>query len=799
MLQLFSYHIRLRVATALLSAALIAYQIAVIQLLSFVQWYHYANMVISIALLGFGAAGTLLAILQRYMLKHSMLLLPVLMICSGFCMAAAVWLSRTGSARFDSYLLFIERAQWLALFFNYLLFFLPFFFGALALGIIFIKYVADIGKVYFSNLLGSGIGAFIAIALAWYFVPASFPVVVACLAIVPGVALITHNNRWYIMPFAAGSFVLSVYLIVQPVDLSMSAYKSLSRTLNLPDARIIFQRPSPYGFVQVVSAEALRYAPGLSLAFAGEVPVKQAVFNNGDWFGPVVSWHPVDSPHILDYTTTALPYFIKKRNKVLVLYAATGSAVSHALSHDALDIDAVEPQRAIMDLLKYQLAKNNDSLFWRSQVTTHSTEPRTFLSKTNKKYDLIQLPLVGSFGGGAGLYAMQEEYLLTKEAFIRMWDLLEKDGMISITTWMDYPFRNPLKITATLAETLEHVGLPEYSSNLAAVRSWGTVTFILKKTPFIPNDTMQMRRFCNTYFFDPLLMPGLQQEERNFYNEINDTNFFSYTNKILSADKKDLYKTYGFHIQPATDDKPYFSQFLRWQSLPYLAAVFGQQSVSFLELGWLISAITFLQVSLLALILIIVPLLKTGRRGSNKGWIFIYFGGLGIGYMLLEIVLIQKFILFFGNPVYAAAMVIGCMMLASGAGSYTSALWQLNRFTMQRILLVIVSALLLYTLYLSPFLQSILSLPGWLKIFISFIAIALPAFFMGMPFPLGLRLLSTIEIQSVPWAWGINGCMSVISSAAAALLVAEAGFTIIMLLTALSYALCLLSVYLYRT
>ncbi len=157
--RLLSFNSRLMMAIALLSVALIAYQVAIIQLLSYVQWHHYANMVISIALLGFGAAGTFLSLFREKLLTYSNRLLPLLMIASGLSMVIAVWTSRSDVARFDSWLLFVDKSQWLALFINYLLFFIPFFFGALALGIIFIKHVEEIGKFYFSNLFGSGIGA----------------------------------------------------------------------------------------------------------------------------------------------------------------------------------------------------------------------------------------------------------------------------------------------------------------------------------------------------------------------------------------------------------------------------------------------------------------------------------------------------------------------------------------------------------------------------------------------------------------------------------------------------------------
>ena len=166
--------------------------------------------------------------------------------------------------------------------------------------------------------------------------------------------------------------------------------------------------------------------------------------------------------------------------------------------------------------------------------------------------------------------------------------------------------------------------------------------------------------------------------------------------------------------------------------------------------------------------------------------------------MLLEIVLIQKFILFFGNPVYAAAFVICIMMLSSGAGSYYSTRLLPYRKMMQRILLLIFLILLLYTFFLSPLLNLVAGYSDFVRLFISLLVVALPAFLMGMPFPLGLRTLAGKEEKNLPWAWGVNGCVSVISAALAALLAVEAGFSIVILLAAIFYAVSLVSMYLFR-
>jgi len=166
--------------------------------------------------------------------------------------------------------------------------------------------------------------------------------------------------------------------------------------------------------------------------------------------------------------------------------------------------------------------------------------------------------------------------------------------------------------------------------------------------------------------------------------------------------------------------------------------------------------------------------------------------------MFFEIVLIQKFILFFGNPVYSAAIVICVMLLASGAGSYFSSRLLPARSTMQRILLIIFLILLVYTFFLSPLLQQVASLSDFFKLFISTIIIACPAFFMGMPFPLGLRMQAIIEEKNIPWAWGINSCMSVISAALATLLTVDAGFSVVIMLAAIFYIASMVSMFLVK-
>ena len=771
----------------MLSAAIIAFELVLIQLLSVAQWYHFAYMVISVALLGFGASGTVLALARRGLLNRFDGLLPVLMMACGATMASVVMLSQTPVARFDSYLLFVDPAQAGALLLTYLLFFVPFFLGALAIGLIFVKHVEQVGRYYFANLLGSGLGGPAALALLWIAAPERIPAVTGLLAIAAGLLIIPRRRHVRLLPVAAVAAALSVLFLLRPPELAHSPYKGLSALLNLPDAEVVLTHNSPDGLVQVVSAPALRTAPGLSLTYTGSVPVRQAVFTNGNMLGPVTAWSRGDTTHLLDHTASALPYVMQPRASALVLNAGTGDYVAHAVVHGVRRIVAVEPHGTVLALLHDELADLTDSLFYHPTVTTHHLEPRTYLAADTSRYDVITLPNVGAFGGTVGLSALQEQYTLTKEGLRAMWDRLTPRGAVSITVWMDYPFRYTLKTLATLAEVVEEAGVEDPAAHLAAIRSWGAVTFVLQRAPLTTEEIRRIRAFCMLQAFDPLVLPGLAEDDRDRFNQMQDDRFFAYVDQLLTPNRKALYAAYDFAIEPATDNRPYFGQFLRWRSLPRLAEQFGNQTAPFLEIGYLITGVTLIQIVLAALVLIVLPLFRLGWRGAGKGWTLVYFGGLGLGYLFVEIVLIQRFTLYLGHPLYATAAVLTTLLLGSGIGGYVSERFPAQPATLRRAAGAVALCILVYAAVLTPLLKASIALPLPLKALCAFVLIAPPAFVMGMPFPLGLRFLGRHSERQVPWAWGINGCLAVVSAALAAVLAVEGGFVMVMLLAAACY------------
>jgi spermidine synthase len=776
-------------ALALVSAALLAFQVALLQIIATSQWHHFAAFVISIALLGFGAAGTLLALTRDWMVTRQDQLLPVLLSACAVALAGALWLTRALFGGFDSLLLFVDPGELLRLVAVACLLMLPFLCGALAIGLIFTTGAERIGSYYFANMLGSGLGCPLGLIGLSLLLPQQLPPLYAMLPLAATGILLTGERLCAShLSLLLGSALTAVALL-HPAQLPLSQYKDLSRTLDLPGATIIAQHPAAAGQIHVVTAPGLRSAAGVSLNWSEPLPSTAAVFVNGDMFGSLPPAPGQVDPR--DASTYALPYALGLSHAVLVLDAGTGSAVFQARAQGAASVVAVESHGPLAEVLAASFPESFGRLLADPGVAWQETAPRTWLARDRQSYDLVILPDAGSFGGNAGLFALHEQPLLTLEALDQAWQRLSPEGLLAITAWVDYPVRNPARLAASLVEMLVAAGVSDPAAHIAAVRSWGTITFCVKRTPFTADEVQRVRAFATRWSFDPALLPGLQAEERQTHNRLQDDTFFTLLDALFDERRATLYNDYAFRIRPVSDDRPFFAQFLRWDRLEAMLALYGQRTLPFLESGLLVAGLAALVLVFLAALLILLPLTRlpsTARRGWRT---LLYFGGLGIGYMWTELALIHRFVFYLGQPVYATALVVGVMLTGSAIGSALTG--RLNRLRPGRWTAVVAAALLLQALLLAPFLQATLPLPLPGRITLALVALLPAAVVMGMPFPLGLRLLNREQPAQVPWAWGINGCCSVVGAAMATLLAVEVGYRLLLVLAAGAYLVAVAS------
>jgi hypothetical protein len=533
----------------------------------------------------------------------------------------------------------------------------------------------------------------------------------------------------------------------------------------------------------------MRYAPGLSVNYQSEVPNCLTVFNNGNWYGAILLSITGQQDHIFDHTTMGMPFVLQNYQNVLIPGSGTGNEITQAFVNKAGKITGIEADPSLIRMMKFDFAEYNDSLFHQENVNIINIEPRTFLSRTNEDYDLIIIPLLGSFGGSIGLQAMKEENLLTIESFLIMWEHLMDNGVIAVSSWFDYPVRYAYKIAATLAESLSNAGIQNPYDHISAVKSWGTITFCMKKNPYSKAEIDSIVKFSDEMGFEIVMLPNRGMKEMSSSFTDNQISPDSVIYELFGNNREELYSEYNFRIEPASDNKPYFSQFLKWKSFFSYKKVMAEGTSAFLEIGYMLIIVTFLQLLILSLLFILVPLFSLGWKGGKKGWVMLYFGALGMGYMLVEIVFIRYFTLYLGHPVYATAFVLTVLLIFSGSGSLVSSKIKPSARSILIIAFVNAVLLLLATPGMEWFIESGIQFRIGRRILLAIGFIALPSFVMGMAFPVGLRFLNVKNQDAVPWAWGINACFSVISTALAAIIAVEGGFNLVLIIAVFCYAL----------
>lgn len=775
-------------AIGLFSLGLIGCQIAWMQVLAQVQWSHFAHMIIAVAMLGFGASGTWLAVFGGWLVQRAALAVPVFMALSALTMASALYLAMSDFARFDMMELFMGGGGGWKLIFTYVIFFVPFFLGALAIGLVFTAVPSQSGVVYAWNLVGSALGGPVALLLLNFFTAPSVSIILAAFALVSAV----HAGLWRINRIFSTMLVL-VFLsaLMQPPEVYRSTYKGLSRALDLPDSEVTGPFPGHHGEVHTVKSPALRYAPALSLQFQGEPPRGKAVFVNGNPYGTLLPLRKEDHPFILDATPRGLPYAVDKPQSALILRAGAGEDVAHAEANQVASIVAVELHPVVRALAKKQPVHTQS----KGETRWVKSTGRAYLSGTSSRspelrYDLIVLPPIGEFGGDSGLRAIEEDYTLTREAFLKMWNMLSADGMLTVSVWIDYPPRHSLRIASTIVEMLELQGIRAADEHLLVARSWGMMNFVVLRSPLSEERWQRAVRFCKGQGFD--LIGGGKLDTRGdsvrAHHAMDDTSLMEGLARLFKGESRLLQEEYPFNITPVTDNNPYFQQFLKLSQWRVYREWFLQDAAPFLEIGLPLLVLTFVQIGLISIPLILLPLLRLRSAASGFGRPFIYFASVGCGFMLWEIILIQRFILYWGNPIFAAAGVISVLLLGMGAGSWFSSRINKLRPRISLICATVAVLLLCYALLLPAIITATLGFPGAVRVMIGILILLPAAFFMGMPFPLGVRWVEEVTKARIAWAWGIDGYASVVSATGAMLIAVNVGLSIPIYLAAGAYA-----------
>lgn len=804
------------VAIGLVSAGALAYEVLLIRLFSIIQWHHFAYMAISIALLGYGASGSFLTLFQDRLRPRFTAAFALSAALFGVSAVAGFVVAER--LPFNALAVIWEPQQLLYLPAYYLLFGMPFFCAATCVGLAFAVFPDHIGRVYRYDMLGAGIGALGVVAtLFWLFPPAALRLIGALGFL--AAALSSRQERDAKRSWRSAAYLVGAALVLAATPASWTAlrfseYKELEQALLIPGTEVVHEESSPLGLLTVIRSPLipLRYAPGLSLNNAIEPPPQLGVFTDGGGLSPITAFDGRLEPlAYLDETSAALPYHLLERPQVLIIGAGGGADVLLALYHRAPRIDVVELNPQMVALVRKSFADFAGHLYDRPEVDVHLAEGRGFVAGSSERYDAIHLPLLDSFAAaGAGTVSLSESYVYTVEAFEDYLDHLRPGGFIAITRWLKLPPRDSLKLFATALTALERMGVAGAEQRLALIRSWSTTTLLIKNGVLSATEIAKIRAFAEERSFDLAYYPGMGREEANRYNRLDQPYFFDGATALLGPERASFLARYKFDVSPATDDRPYFFDFFKWQALPELLERRTLGGAALLDWGYLILLSTLVQGVVLSLLLILAPLRLYRANvapSADRGRVAAYFLTIGLAFLFVEIASIQHFILFLSHPIYATAVVLCGFLVFAGLGAGLSprlATWatrqgaaatttgrcaalRLRFGALDLAIGGIVVVALLYLFLLPPLFRLLVALPDAPKVAIALLLIAPLAFCMGMPFPLALSRVATSAPGLVPWAWGVNGCASVLSAILATLLAMNVGFTCVMLIAIALY------------
>jgi hypothetical protein len=810
-----------------ISMAVLTLEIALTRIFSVSLWYHLAFMVISTALLGFGASGIFLT-LRRDLLEKNLErnltrfagLTAVGMVVS---FAIMIHLPLDPLAPLAEGLTPGEQTRQtglliLLLLVDYVLVVIPFFFAGLTLGSVFSALSERISTLYFADLVGAGLGCLVVVGVLW---------------VLPGQGVVL---------FAAGLAALAAFFFSRLRRLAHGAWSEGRHATDDPRPKASSQSSGSRATFMALGAAVILFAlspiadrflplyippskplyqayadPSISLDYTGFTPFARVdlMYREGASLGtwglssrcaappsPEQLFITIDAAAIttitrfdgdlediafLNCAPSSLAYQLRGSplGSALLIGPGGGIDVLTAYYNGVQRIIGAEINPLIVNLVASgDLYRDYAGGLYTDypQIQVEVAEGRNFVARSGERYDLIQFSQVDTWAAAAsGAYSLSENFLYTTEAFLDYYDHLTDNGMLTVGRWYFEPPRQAFRLVTIGTTALEQRGVASPWQHFIVVRAGGTSTFIMKKSPFSAEEIVRLRRVVDSLDFTVLYAPDETDPENWFVR------FFAAPNRAQ------FYRDYPLDVTPTTDDRPFFFEYYGWSNLGNFRS--GKATL----------VILLVQALLLAGGFILWPLWRFQRRGlATRGArrFIVYFAALGIGFIFIEIGLMQRFILFLGHPIYSTSVVLFSVLTFSGLGSFLSGRLlalpssgsdyeevgerdprQLQRWAIPLLALLTI----IYIFVLPPLFRSLLGLDLAYRVAFSILLLAPLGLLMGMPFPSGIRLVDRVNPSLVPWAWGVNGFSSVVGSIMAVMIAQSYGFALVIGLAVVIY------------
>jgi hypothetical protein len=768
----------LPVAIFLMSFCLLLLEIFMTRIFSVALYYHFAFMAISVALLGLGISGMAVYLFPKFFSKKNSYLIMTWssVLFSIFVLGALL------AIMFFQLELDVTMSSLFNLAGLYIFLIFPFFFGGLVISLILTHFSKKVSKLYFYDLIGASLGAVGVIFLLKYTGGPNGLILIALLGILNALILSIYFK---FKKSTKAIFILAIaVLILFIIGMSMNAF-----TLE-------FTRGSEDGEKQYSEWNAISridlYGNDDGKIILIDSDASTSVLRIDD-----------DITEVSDISNEihALVYQIKSDSEALIIGVGGGKDVITALLSNNTVIGVEINDLIINDLMFGILSDFSGNLYSRDDVTIVLDEGRSYIRSSDEKYDVIQMSLVDTWAAtAAGAFTLTENNLYTVEAFVEYITHLEDDGVFTSTRYTYEKPQETVRLIGIALEAMDQIGIENPEDNIVLIKEKliypegverprtpieGTANFMVKRSAFTEEEVTTLEEKAEEQGYEVIYNPF--EEQDNVFNDL-----------ILSEDRDLFYANYSLDVTPPTDNKPFFFYTLKFgDTLDLFKLTSGEyESEIFLKtnLGLFILLGTFLLTLILAVIFLLGPLLfmkigdlKTNR--SSKLIILLYFAALGLGFILIEIAMMQKFILFLGHPIYALGVILASLLVFSGIGSYTTD--KIKKEDLKKCigknLIYLIVLVLIYLAILQPIFTAFIGNALTLRIIIAIILLCPLGIVMGRFFPLGIKYIDEDYHQMIPWAWSVNGTTSVVGSVVAILLAINLGFNLTILIGLIAY------------
>ncbi len=775
------------VGLLLVTLTTLAYQLLLTRIFSVTMWYHYSFMAISVTMFGM-TVGAILVYLQpkRFPAATAAQSMGITAACfSGLVVCSFLLhlqMEFTPDIEFEESL----DSLW-PLLFNFGLISLPFVASGMCVTIALTRFPQHVGRLYAVDLIGAGLGCLLVAVVARWIDAPTLVLDVGTLAMFGAMCCLTNGDAKQLPWLGLGLVLIAVVLVwLNAAPLSGRTPLVRARWVKgTVEPTPIFERWNAFSRVSIWGAGSTPIGWGLSSRMPPTDGLRQKWLNIDAGAGTVITGFEGDLSQLeyLRYDVTNFVHHVRDDARVLVIGSGGGRDVLAALVFRQAKVVGVEVNDTILEAVNGQLGEFSGHLDRRDDVSFVNDEARSYLARTDQQFDVIQVSLIDTWAAtAAGAFVLAENGLYTIEAWQRMMRRLSDRGVIAFNRW--YSTQNPYEVyrlTSLAVATLRRLGVDKPADHLAIVycpqdlgkdNPTGMATLLASRSPFSAEDVAALQRVTAEMDFRLLLSP----------KGTPDTTL----RRLVSGKDFDAFvRDFPTDISPPTDDRPFFFDMLRLRDVLTFNEPKDQALAANMDaitiLGQLLLAVVFLTA-----LCVILPLCLTLKRQTLSGSLplLIYFSSIGLGFMLVEIALIQRFSVFLGHPIYSMTVVLFCLLSASGCGSWLSGRIVKDTACGPRAplcLLAIVGAVLLVGLVVVPQLPQWDGLPTPGRIAVAVAALAPLGLAMGMGFPLGMRAASRRSEGLTPWLFGVNGALSICGSVLAVVVSLCLGITVVLL------------------